>query len=403
MQALLKENLSFRFLIVFLISVVLIKCWKQIAYRLHWVDKPDERKTHIGLVPLVGGVCIYTAIVVTVLILGRKSIELYSYLAAAGALVVVGALDDKYDISARLRLLIEFMASLIMIYGAGVYVNNLGNLFGQGDILLPMIVAVPFTAIAVAGYINALNMADGIDGMAASLGILTVLCLLILLHGNYRLFIVPSIALCAALLAFLVYNLQLVRGLRKVFLGDAGSMFLGFTFAWLVIRFSQGDDRIAAQFSPVTALFVLGLPLVDMLSTIIRRLKKKQNPLKPDRTHIHHILLHSGFSPRQALAIILTVGAVFHLVGITLHYTQTPDGIQLLAFIFISIIYYQTVINAFRFSQLIQSFRSVRRRTNHEKPFAQYAHSKDKLAEHGMADHLTHQPKEKHTYKNQAI
>ena len=117
-----------------------------------------------------------------------------------------------------------------MIFGAGVYVDNLGNLFGMGDILLPGFIAVPFTILGVAGYINALNMSDGIDGMAASLGVMTLVTLMILSGGNNS-FILPTISLAAALLGFLVYILQIVRGLRKVFLGDAGSMLFGFSFA----------------------------------------------------------------------------------------------------------------------------------------------------------------------------
>ena len=197
-----------------------------------------------------------------------------------------------------------------MIFGAGVYVDNLGNLFGMGDILLPGFIAVPFTILGVAGYINALNMSDGIDGMAASLGVMTLVTLMMLSGGNNS-FILPTISLGAALLGFLVYNLQIVRGLRKVFLGDAGSMLLGFSFAWYVIEFSQSHGEVDALISPVTALYVLGLPLVDMLATLLRRIKKGQSPMKPDRTHVHHILLHAGFTPRQTLAIIIGVGAFF--------------------------------------------------------------------------------------------
>ena len=403
MQALLEENLILRFLFVFLFSVIIMKFWKRIAYKLNLTDKPDHRKQHTGAIPLVGGICVYSAICITALLLGRPSIELYSYLAAAGALVITGALDDRFDISAKTRLLIEAIAAVIMIFGAGVYVGNLGNLFGLGDITLPMVIAVPFTALAVAGYINAVNMADGIDGMAAGLSVMTVLSLLVLLHGNNHLFILPSITLAAALLAFLVYNLQLVRGLRKVFLGDAGSMFLGFTFAWLVIRFSQGDNHIEAQFSPVTALYILGIPLVDMLATIARRIKKGQSPLKPDRTHVHHILLHAGFTPRQTLAIIIVVGGLFHILGIALHYAGAPDWVQLLAFLGVCGLYYEAVIHAFRLSQIIQFFRGARSPVKKGKLFTRYGRSKRKLAEHGMADHLTHQPEEKHTFKDQTV
>ncbi|MGI2030027.1 hypothetical protein [Endozoicomonas acroporae] len=389
---LLEENTLLRFLAVFLLAVVIIKLWKPIATRCHLVDKPDARKQHIGAVPLVGGIAVYTVVLLVNLLLGRHGVELYCYLVSAGALVITGALDDRYDISAKIRLLIEFIAALIMIFGAGVYVSNLGNLLGMGDITLPVAVAVPFTVLAVAGYINALNMADGLDGMAASLSIMAVLSLAILVDGQHRVFLLPSISLTAALLAFLVYNLQMVRRLRKVFLGDAGSMLLGFTFAWLVIRLSQGTTNMEPQFSPVTALFILGIPLVDMLATIARRIKKRQNPLKPDRTHVHHILLHAGFSPRQTLGIVIVVGALFHAFGIALHFAGVVDWVKLLAFVLVCGLYYEAVIHAFRLSKIIQFFRGERKPVRKGKLFTRHGRSKHKLAEHGMADHLTHQP-----------
>ena len=388
---LLEENTVLRFLLAFLIAVVLIKLWKPLATRLNLVDKPDTRKHHIGAVPLVGGIVVYLTILITALVLGENSIQLYCYLAASGALVITGALDDRYDISAKIRLLIEFAAALLMIFGAGIYVHNLGDLFGGGDIILPMAVAVPFTVLAVACYINSMNMIDGVDGMAACLGIMAVVTLMILVGGK-QVSILPSITLAAALLGFLIFNLQIVRRLRKVFLGDAGSMLLGFTFAWLAIDYSQNDISGPELFSPITALFVLGLPLVDMLTTLARRIKKGQNPMRPDRTHVHHILLHAGFTPRQTLAVIIFVGALFHTLGIALHFGGAPDWLQLIAFLAVCSLYYTAVIHAFKLSQILQFFRGTRSPVRKGKLFTRYGRSKRKLAEHGTADHLTHQP-----------
>ena len=220
---------------------------------------------------------------------------------------------------------------------------------------------------------------------------MTIATLAILVNGQQNM-VLAMLALTAALLGFLVYNLQLVRGLRKVFLGDAGSMFLGFTFAWLVIDFSQthsGDGRL---FSPVTALYVLGLPLVDMLATLGRRIKKGQNPMKPDKTHVHHILLHAGFTPRQTLAVILVAGALFHGAGMVMHFGGFSDAVQFVVFLVIFGLYYEAVIHAFRLSRLIQLVRGKRKPNSKGRLFTRHGKSKDKLAEHGAADHLTHQP-----------
>ena len=387
---LLQESLTIRFLFVFLFSVILIKCYKPVAIKIGLIDQPDKRKHHIGAVPLVGGIVVYTAVLITSLMAGDSSIQLYCYLASAGALVITGALDDRYDISANWRLGIEFVAALIMIFGAGVYINSLGNLFGMGEIHLPMLIAVPFTLLAVAAYINAMNMSDGIDGMAASLSIMTLFTMTIMMHGHLRM-AVPAITIAAALLGFLLFNLQVVRKLRKVFLGDAGSMFLGFTFAWMVIRLAQ-DTGEGSVIQPITALYILGIPLVDMLSTIARRVKKGQSPFKPDRTHVHHILLHAGFTPRQTLGIILLVGGMFHGIGIALHYAGVRDVIQLIIFLVIFTIYYQAVIHAFRLSKLIQHFKGKRKPAKRGRFYTRFGKSKRKMAENGAADHLTHQP-----------
>ncbi|PJE78773.1 Undecaprenyl-phosphate alpha-N-acetylglucosaminyl 1-phosphate transferase [invertebrate metagenome] len=392
MQSLLEENSIIRFLFVFLLGIILIRIWRTIACKTGLVDKPDARKLHAGVIPLVGGLAVYSSIVIVAVILGRNNTEFLCYLALSGILVVTGTLDDKFTISAKFRLFIEFVAACVMIFGAGVYVKSLGNLFGLGDIALPLVVALPFTLLLVAGYINAMNMSDGIDGMAASLSVMTIITLLILMHGRDNLFILPIVTLAAALMAFLVYNLQLIKGIRKVFLGDAGSMLLGFTFVWLVIRLSEGDRFIQAQFSPVTALYVLGLPLVDMVSTIIRRMKKGQNPLKPDRTHVHHILLRAGFTLRQTLLITIVLGAIFHGIGISLHYASAPDWAQFAVFLGICGIYYRAVAKAFRLSQILRLLRKTRHPVRLVKALVIYRRQrKHRLAEQRLNRNLTHQ------------
>ena len=158
---------------------------KPLAIYIGLVDKPDARKQHDGLIPLVGGLSLYISMAVLLGLYYPHGPVLYSWLLGAGLMVLVGAVDDRQDLSVRLRVLAAIAASLLMIFGAGNIISSLGNLFGMGDVVLPLWAAVPFTAIAVFGVINALNMCDGIDGMAACLALLSLCSFMVVTGGLY--------------------------------------------------------------------------------------------------------------------------------------------------------------------------------------------------------------------------
>ncbi len=285
-----------KLLLTFIFTALLIKFLKPLAYRFGLIDEPGGRKQYDKATPLVGGVALFFTVTVTSLIWGKVGAELYYFLSAAALMVFTGAYDDRFGLGVRVRLLAEVIAACLMIFGAGVVLTDLGNLLGFGNIHMPMFIAVPFTIVAVFGTINCLNMIDGIDGLAAGLCLLSM-CTFVILLGDTGSSLVPIISIIAGLGAFLAFNLQLYSGFKKIFLGDAGSMLLGFTLVWLLIRSSQDYPPLRPAFTePATALFVLGLPLMDMVATTARRAIKGRNPFKPDRTHVHHLLLDFGFS-----------------------------------------------------------------------------------------------------------
>lgn len=339
--------------LTFLFAAVLIKILKPLANKVGLIDKPGGRKQHTDATPMIGGIALYGTILIASAIWGRVDTELYCYLASAGIMVVTGALDDRYDLRVRWRIILETISSLIMIFGAGIVVTDLGNLFGFGNIIMPMWLAVPFTVIATFGVINCLNMIDGLDGLAAGLALITVLGFLVVIGGTGSL-LVPIIALIAGLMAFLTFNLQLYPKLRKVFLGDAGSMLLGLTLVWILVRSTQHSDDRSAFFAPVTALYLLGLPLMDMVSTVLRRASKKQNPFKPDRTHIHHLLLHSGLLPRETLVVILVIQMMISGMGVLFENLSINAAYQFYLFVGCFFIYHLTVKHAFKASRVIR-------------------------------------------------
>ncbi len=177
-------------------------------------------------------------------------------------------------------------------------------MFGLGDVNLGFI-GIFFTYFAIVVAINAFNMIDGIDGLIGclSLNTFTSIAILFLMSGNTEYVSYPLI-IAAAILPYLMYNLGIFKSeTKKIFMGDAGSMFIGLSVIWLLCMGTQGDDT---SFRPVTALWVCAIPLMDMLAIVVRRVRNGKSPFKPDRDHLHHILQRVGFNPRQTLIIIST-------------------------------------------------------------------------------------------------
>jgi len=272
------------------------------------MDLPTDRKQHGHPVPLVGGLAIFLSLV---------GISLYLnafgwLLSCAGLLLLVGVLDDKFDLGVRLRLLTQLGMTVLMGLGSGVWINSLGTFWGlQIDLGYA---AVPFTIFAVVGLTNAFNMLDGIDGLASGHGIITIVSLLVAGLLTTQPFQVSWIlGLLAAIAAFWLINMQVVTWLPRVFLGDAGSTVLGFVFAWLLIGYSQKPWGVM---EPVMVLWCISIPAIDTVSVIIRRLKQKRSPFSPDRTHLHHLLLDAGVSARKTLWLLLGLTLAANLIGL---------------------------------------------------------------------------------------
>jgi UDP-GlcNAc:undecaprenyl-phosphate GlcNAc-1-phosphate transferase len=172
-------------------------------------------------------------------------------------------------------------------------------------------VGIPFTVIAVIGLLNAFNMMDGIDGLAGSLSLVTIGAILLYsnalqIHGPVALMLMMG----AALLPYLIFNLGLIG--RKIFLGDAGSLVLGYLFAWTLIDFSQ---TVPSHLSPIDVLWCVALPILDTLAVMYRRLRQGKSPFKPDRGHIHHIIMGSGLGARRTLICLVALAATLAFFG----------------------------------------------------------------------------------------
>ena len=325
----------------FLFAFIAIKFFKPVAIEIGLVDKPCERKQHTGHIPLIGGISIFLAVLAASLVWLPNTLELRMYLIASAMMVFIGALDDKFDLKVRIRIVGQIIIASLMIYGVGGYISNLGNLFGLGDVTLGP-VGIVFTYLGIIVVINAYNMIDGIDGLIGSLSIntFTSIAILFIMSGQTNYLSYPLI-LATATLPYLMYNLGffkrfLNRDSQKIFMGDAGSMFVGLSVIWLLTMGTQGEQ---ASFRPVTALWICAIPLMDMLAIVVRRYKNGKSPFKPDRDHLHHILQRAGLSPKSALVAISSVAAVMSSIGLAGEYFNVAESLMLISFIIMFIIY----------------------------------------------------------------
>ena len=235
------------------------------------------------------------------------------FVAAAGLLVIVGLIDDKYDLDWRLRILAQVLAALIMIHLGGVRVHYLGHLFGYDNVFLGSL-SVPFTVFATVGIINAINMVDGMDRLAGLLVLsaLFMLSVAAVYSGNDRVLTHALIAI-GAVSAFLLYNIRHPwQHCAKSFMGNAGSAFLGLTIAWIAFRLTQNPGH---PVTPVLALWMLPVPIMDCLVLIARRIKLGQSPFRADHNHIHHLMLEAGFKPTGAALTLAAFSCACGLVA----------------------------------------------------------------------------------------
>lgn len=321
---------------VFLITFSLILLFRPAALRYGLVDQPGGRKTHQGPVPLVGGLAMFGGLIFSLWPSPMLSLQIFYFMAASAFVVFSGLLDDYRGLSAIQKFTLQILAALLMV-ACNVVLQDLGNLLSFGPVALG-VWCVPFTVFAAVGMMNAMNMIDGMDGLAGGLALIAFVCLaLIAAVGGQLLDSWLLHCLVAAVLAFLCFNLRW-PGARpaRVFMGDAGSLLLGFLLSWFTIDLSQGGGR---AMTPVTALWILAIPLLDTVSLMLRRIFAGKSPFRGDREHLHHMLLNLGLSINQTLCIILGMALLFALIGVGGFYLRVPEARLFFTFLSVAGVY----------------------------------------------------------------
>lgn len=307
-------------LTAYLVARLAVSC----GFRLGLLDHPNERKQHAGAVPLTGGIAIFITVAFGLL---SPAVTAYTpqMLIIALGLFLVGLFDDIKHINPWVRLAIQYGAGVLLATYGGIAIYKVGNLLALGDIPL-LWLTVPLTALSVAGLSNAYNMIDGIDGLAGATIALPLLVLYTLaLDAGHAM--APFLGLVLIPLGiYLLFNLgPNNRLLPKMFLGDCGSITLGFIVTASLVYFSQGENALIL---PVTALWLVTVPLMDMLATMLRRAKNGRKLMEADRSHLHHTLMDGlGLSPRQALARLVLYACACALLGLLLE--NIPEYLSL--------------------------------------------------------------------------
>lgn len=329
------------FLLAFFVSASLIALLKEPAYRLGWVDRPDARKHHREPVPTVGGAGMYAAFCLLLLLLPERPTDWTTLVVAAGILTAVGIYDDVRPSSPLTRFFFQISAALLMTSAGGLTVSQLGDLFGLGIVLLEAS-TVFFTIFCVVGVINAFNMSDGLDGLAGGLALVATGWLIVLSMANplqSQANFAVLVTLAGVIIGFLAFNLRHHwRKRASVFMGDAGSTMLGYVLSWLLIKHSQGGEQVMA---PITAAWILAVPLLDTVTLMIRRCRAGHSPFSADRYHLHHLLQAFGWSDGQVTAMLLIGAFTTGWVGAIAWWWEVPDYVQFYAFVALFLLYYQ--------------------------------------------------------------
>ncbi len=294
------------------LAAVAIVVFSRLAPSMGIVDTPGGRKVHGRPVPLVGGLAIFAAVLAGAAIMGVTT-QVGYFLLALSVVIALGLWDDVNEISPRLKLAIQILASSIMIWGGGVELHSVGNLLGLKPIGL-WLFGVPMTIFAMVGVVNAVNMMDGMDGLGGCVAFTAFAWYAVVaIDSGLEVQFTTALILCGAIAGFLLFNLRLPwQPHARVFLGDAGSLMIGFALGWFAIDLTQGTRR---TFPPIAALWVVLLPLADCVSLMLRRIRTGKSPFVGDRHHIHHYLLAHGFGHSQTLAILTGISVTFGAVG----------------------------------------------------------------------------------------
>lgn len=305
----------FIFSICFLITFTTVPLVIAIANNSGAIANPGKRHIHSDPTPKFGGIAIAASVLMVSPFIFSVDMVIGSYLASASIMLILGIFDDVKGATWRTKLIFSLIATSIMIFGADVWIKDIGNLLGTGNIHLG-VWGIPLTFFAVFGIINAINLIDGLNGLACGLTSIAFLSFAILasISGNDTVFFL-SIANLGATLGLFKYNYPKAR----IFMGDSGSLYLGFSLAMLSIMITQGPVAV----DPMLPVIILGIPIIDTLRVMGVRMKNKKHPFRADKTHLHHLMIRSGIPLSRVVKTIWLLAAFMSFLAFALNTSES--------------------------------------------------------------------------------
>ncbi|WP_042354028.1 glycosyltransferase family 4 protein [Bacillus rubiinfantis] len=316
------------FLLCFLCSILMTPIVKKIALKIGATDKPNQRKVHHKIMPRLGGLAIYISFLLGIIIL-QPSSSYHAAIVVGGVIILVtGILDDIFELSAKVKFIMQIGAALVVVFWGGVQVQFINLPFNGylefGDL------SIPITILWIVGVTNAINLIDGLDGLAAgvsAIALITITGMAVVMGNAYV--VAMGVILIASTTGFLKYNFYPA----KIFMGDSGALFLGYMISVLALLGFKNITII----SFVVPIIILGVPISDTLFAIIRRLYNK-NPLSaPDKSHLHHCILKLGYTHRETVLLIYAMSAMFGLAAFIFTMTTVWGSIIFITILLLAI------------------------------------------------------------------
>jgi UDP-GlcNAc:undecaprenyl-phosphate GlcNAc-1-phosphate transferase len=299
------------FLLAMVVTMACLPIFGRIATRWGVVDKPGARKVHAVPIPRIGGLAmLFGVLVAAIAVIPLESPDRY-FLAATVVLTAFGVWDDRFDLDYRIKFIGQLLAVAIVVFGGDIQVHFITL---DDRVMLPPWISVPLTVLFLVGITNAINLADGLDGLAGGTTFLCLGALTLLAHsGGQVAGASMALAFAGAVLGFLRFNTYPA----SVFMGDAGSQLLGFGVGVLSLRATQSGDSVVSAATPI---LLLALPILDTVSVMVQRISEGRSPFSADKNHIHHKLLKIGFDHHEAVMVIYAIQAALFLMAYRLRF-----------------------------------------------------------------------------------
>ncbi|QNK87293.1 undecaprenyl/decaprenyl-phosphate alpha-N-acetylglucosaminyl 1-phosphate transferase [Sporosarcina sp. resist] len=318
-----------------LASILLTPLVIKLAFRIGAVDRPNYRKVHASVMPRIGGLAIFGAFLIGYAVLLPKDEHAVGILIGAVIIIVMGFLDDMLEITAKAKLAGQLAAAIVVVVWGGLQIEVINLPFiGEFDFGY---LSIPITIIWIIGITNAINLIDGLDGLAAGVSTIALITIAVMAMIMENAFVGATASILAASsLGFLFYNFHPA----KIFMGDTGSLFLGFMISVLALL---GFKNVAVV-SLIIPVIILGIPISDTFFAIVRRIRTKQPIMAPDKSHLHHCLLRSGFSHRQTVLVIYALAILFGVAAVLFSQATVWGAILLIVVMLIAIELFVEVI-----------------------------------------------------------